>query len=853
VMTRSSRLAHPPSHRRDREAHLLAQLLRTSRLTLLFGEAGAGKTTLLQSGVLPLLRRRAGDRVPAGQRDSNVAVPFSDRRVESRSWGSDAAEVAIFFDRWNGPPLVRLHAEIRGALSMGRGKSPTPLSLADDLAACNRLLGVRFLIIFDAFEEYLATPADREGVREFTEEFVEAMNRPFLPANVLISLREDAQPLLNRFRERILGFDNASLRLPSLRRAAGSPLIFRAEADAPPTPMAAGPPVNPAWAQEWRKVLAPEKATAAMPAPVLPERLADTSQAPPVTTPALASPGESVQSSILALEAEIAALMLEECGDTEQLSQAGEKPSGRPAVEVPGVRAMAPDLLPASPRAYVRKHRVFPELKWFGIPVAALLVALLSPSPPPRSPESPVVSSQPVVAVTPSQVTPRPSVPALAKFESVRQAERGTNSHTAAEAVPTVAPAADIDLRMLAGTQWSGGFAELLSTQPAVAVAPGQVTPQPSPPGLTKFESVTQGGSGTNSRIAGKLAPTVAPAAEIDLTMLAGAEWSGSFAGLLSPQPAFALAPTDVTPPPSTPARAKFEIVTDAEGDTDSRIASELARTVAPVAGIDLGMLAAAEWSDSFAALLSTQPRLAIVRYDALQTLRISPVARKAPFRIVTPLYTEEIYFIARADSPLQFIHEIKDRRINIGPIQSSRGLTAATLYQHLFGTSLTEATFLGDAAALRQLVTDKTIDVMVVIAAQPVAWLADLPPATGHAIKLLKMAPTNPASRRALKSFLPVTVHAASYRAWLSEDTPTLGVMAFLVTSDLHDAGTAERLGAFAQSLCRNLPALQRNGHPKWREVSPGVQLEAGWPYSAAAEAGFRSCLPATPQASNS
>ena len=31
------------------------------------------------------------------------------------------------------------------------------------------------------------------------------------------------------------------------------------------------------------------------------------------------------------------------------------------------------------------------------------------------------------------------------------------------------------------------------------------------------------------------------------------------------------------------------------------------------------------------------------------------------PLRVIVPLYNEEIYFIVRADSPLNFVHEIRD------------------------------------------------------------------------------------------------------------------------------------------------------------------------------------------------
>ncbi|MBK7767747.1 MAG: hypothetical protein IPI44_17800 [Sulfuritalea sp.] len=40
-----------------------------------------------------------------------------------------------------------------------------------------------------------------------------------------------------------------------------------------------------------------------------------------------------------------------------------------------------------------------------------------------------------------------------------------------------------------------------------------------------------------------------------------------------------------------------------------------------------------------------------------------------APLRVMAPLH-EEIYFIVRNDSPLNFVHEIATARINVGPLR---------------------------------------------------------------------------------------------------------------------------------------------------------------------------------------
>ncbi|HEY1287675.1 MAG TPA: AAA family ATPase [Burkholderiales bacterium] len=227
---------------RETEASILTQLLRLSRLTLLYGEAGAGKTALLRNGVLPRLRRRASDRDFTVAPESPKELPFPDRR-RIHTAAERAPEVAIFFDEWNEAPLAALEARLRGALPAGRPRPAEPAaSMAKNLRAWNKELGVRFLIIFDAFDQYLAASRDAPGIRNFGAQFVEVLEDDRSPANFLLALR-DERPLLERFEGRIARIGDTSVRLPPWHqhragaRAAAAPDLGDATAPAPrPTP-----------------------------------------------------------------------------------------------------------------------------------------------------------------------------------------------------------------------------------------------------------------------------------------------------------------------------------------------------------------------------------------------------------------------------------------------------------------------------------------------------------------------------------------------------------------------------------------------------------------------------------------
>ncbi len=308
---------------------------------------------------------------------------------------------------------------------------------------------------------------------------------------------------------------------------------------------------------------------------------------------------------------------------------------------------------------------------------------------------------------------------------------------------------------------------------------------------------------------------------------------------------------------PLTAAAVEYKIATASERGTYIKIGRDLAQLVAPAANIKLDALPSAGSAENVR-LLRNEPgvKLALVQSDVYQSFldiaaggNLAARALIEPLRVILPLYNEEIYFIVRADSTRNYIHEIKNAKINAGETGSGTALTSATLYRLMFGEAMPEAgaSFLPNEQALAKLVTNKTIDVVVVVAGQPAKLLADMKPESRRLIKLLRFDPGHPSSAAVLKTYFPATVRAGSYPNLLTTDLPGLAAKAFLVTYNFRLKDTENHLRDMARSLCRNFKTLQEKGHPKWREVELALPaLGRGWFYYGPTAHEIRSCIAA-------
>ena len=260
---------------------------------------------------------------------------------------------------------------------------------------------------------------------------------------------------------------------------------------------------------------------------------------------------------------------------------------------------------------------------------------------------------------------------------------------------------------------------------------------------------------------------------------------------------------------------------------------------------------------------------LAIVQSDVYQAfvyLRDNPdVPREtrrqyahllANLRVFMPLYREEIHFLVRKDSPLEFIHQIKGKRLWMDAEKSGTYLTALNIYSKMFNerpqivAPFINPTVTGDDEGTKtrrsalMVLSDPEfykdfpkMDVIVLVGGQPLKLLAANVPDN---LKLLKFDPNHATSAKLLQDYRKADIQKASYPLLNIADAsqPSLAVDSYLVTANFSDQNRNRFVSAMADRFCDKFDELQAKGHPKWKALtwkpgSPLPPLNAGWQYS--------------------
>lgn len=310
--------------------------------------------------------------------------------------------------------------------------------------------------------------------------------------------------------------------------------------------------------------------------------------------------------------------------------------------------------------------------------------------------------------------------------------------------------------------------------------------------------------------------------------------------------------------PVAAGAADSLRLLTGPQDGTQYRIGSELAQRLAAANGSPVPVVATPGPGNALQRLRDEARTdgldLAIVQADVGQLYLQAALGgnREAaawlePLRVVAPLHGEELHFIVRSDSSYESLNDIRDARINVGPVAGGTAISVATLYRLLFDAAPApdKLTRLDHEDALVKMLTDRSIDVVALLADQPAPLLANMKPEARRFVRLLKFDGEQPAAGAVLKVYGASALRTASYPRLLDKDLPALAVRLYLVVHGQPEGAMAARLQRLAGAYCTEVPRLRSAGHAKWREVPKGLPaLAPGWHYSEAGTPELARCL---------
>jgi hypothetical protein len=195
---------------RERDQQRILANLFASRLTILYGASGVGKSSVLRAGIVNEVRQRI---------------------AESRALGETPEIAVIYFKDWKGDILAKLRAAISAAMLSLLGKDyldglAPSLPLDELLVQAGARFGGDVLLILDQFEEYfLYRPVGAPD--DFAVQLAAAANRPGLPANFVLALRDDSIARLDRFKPLIPNLFANYLRIHHLTGIGARDAIFK--------------------------------------------------------------------------------------------------------------------------------------------------------------------------------------------------------------------------------------------------------------------------------------------------------------------------------------------------------------------------------------------------------------------------------------------------------------------------------------------------------------------------------------------------------------------------------------------------------------------------------------------------
>lgn len=224
----------------------------------------------------------------------------------------------------------------------------------------------------------------------------------------------------------------------------------------------------------------------------------------------------------------------------------------------------------------------------------------------------------------------------------------------------------------------------------------------------------------------------------------------------------------------------------------------------------------------------STPFKVAMMQMDYLNYMKTmdmqGTITNTDQVKVIVPLASEEIHLVTTESKYYKDLRDLDKAIISIGNKNQGTYVTANFIKDRteIYWSS---RNFHFDEA-LRSLKLEE-IDAFFFVGTAPVEKLDLSPEVMVDQLTLVPLVDFNGWA----EYYEPLTISKDTYK-WLKNDVPTFGVKNVLIVNEskLNDEDRAA-IAKFVEALSSNLPVLQENGHPKWKEVDLSDWDEAVWP----------------------
>jgi TRAP transporter TAXI family solute receptor len=190
----------------------------------------------------------------------------------------------------------------------------------------------------------------------------------------------------------------------------------------------------------------------------------------------------------------------------------------------------------------------------------------------------------------------------------------------------------------------------------------------------------------------------------------------------------------------------------------------------------------------------------------------------------IAKLFNEEMHLVVRADSGIDTLAQLNDKKVNFSDIGSGSQLSTRDIFRRL-GIKALEVN-MGQADAFEKLKTGE-IAATVLIAGKPAASMGKLRADDGF--RFLSV----PFAKQLQNDYLPAVLGNADYPSMVESghDVSTIAVGAVLIAYNWpRDSDRYRRIAKFVDAFFPRLADFQKPPrHPKWRETNLAAVVP-GW-----------------------